>query len=107
MRACEVYVHGVRAGVLTEIDRNHYEFQYEKEYLSNVDPQPVSLTLPLTTEVYKSKYLFPFFSNMLSEGENRRIQSELLHIDSKDDFGILLTTCEYDTIGAVTIKRIS
>ncbi|MCH5224772.1 MAG: HipA N-terminal domain-containing protein [Muribaculaceae bacterium] len=107
MRACEVYVHGIRAGILTEKDRNHYEFEYDKEYLSNGNPQPVSLTLPLSTGVYESPYLFPFFSNMLSEGENRKIQSQLLHIDPADDFGFLITTCEYDTIGAVTIKRIS
>lgn len=30
----------------------------------------------------------------------------MLHIDPNDDFGFLLNTCEYDTIGAVTIKRI-
>jgi len=43
---------------------------------------------------------------MLSEGENRQIQSQLLHIDAEDDFGILLATAQYDTIGAVTVKPI-
>lgn len=47
----------------------------------------------------------PFF-NMLSEGENRKLQSQLLHIDAADDFGILLATARYDTIGAVTVKPI-
>ena len=44
---------------------------------------------------------------MLSEGENRRIQSQLLHISPDDDFGILLATAHTDTIGAVTIKPVS
>lgn len=43
---------------------------------------------------------------MLSEGENRQIQSQLLRIDPEDDFGIMLATCAYDTIGAITVKTI-
>jgi serine/threonine-protein kinase HipA len=41
---------------------------------------------------------------MLSEGANRKLQSQLLHIDEHDDFGIMLATAQFDTIGAVTIK---
>ena len=55
---------------------------------------------------YRSPYLFAVFFNMLSEGENRRIQSRLLHIDSSDDFGILLATAQNDTVGAITVKPI-
>ena len=47
-----------------------------------------------------------YFFNMLSEGSNRQVQSMLHHIDEKDDFGIMLATAQYDTIGAVTIKPI-
>lgn len=43
---------------------------------------------------------------MLSEGENRTLQSSLLHIDRNDDFGILLATGQYDTVGNVTVKPI-
>ena len=51
--------------------------------------------------------LFPFFFNMLSEGDNRKLQSRMLHIDEDDDFGILLATAQYDTIGAVTVKPVA
>ena len=44
---------------------------------------------------------------MLSEGENRQVQSQILRIDADDDFGILLATAQTDTIGAVTIKPIA
>ena len=44
---------------------------------------------------------------MLSEVENRQIQSQMLRIDTDDDFGILLATAQTDTIGAVTIKPIA
>lgn len=106
MRQCEVYVHSIRAGVLIENDNREYIFAYDASYLSDEKNPPVSLTLPLRKEPYHSPHLFPFFFNMLSEGENRQIQSRLLRIDAEDDFGILLATARYDTIGAVTIKPI-
>ena len=106
MRQCEVYVHSMRAGILTEDNNREYTFTYDKSYLSEGNNPPVSLTLPLREEPYRSPYLFPFFFNMLSEGENRQMQSQLLRIDAEDDFGILLATAQYDTIGAVTIKPI-
>ena len=64
----------------------------------------VSLTLPLRKDPSHSPHLFSFFFNMLSEGENRQIQSRLLRIDPEDDFGILLATAQFDTAGAVTVK---
>jgi len=41
---------------------------------------------------------------MISEGFNRKLQCQLLRIDEKDYFGLLLATAQYDTIGAITIK---
>ena len=105
MRQCEVYVHNIKAGVLTE-DENGYSLTNDKPYLQEKDNPQVSLTMPLREEVYHSEHLFPFFFNMLSEGENREVQSRLLHISPEDDFGILLATARYDTIGAVTVKPI-
>ena len=107
MRQCEVYVHGFRAGVLTEDDLREYTFVYDTAYLLGQGNPPVSLTLPLRSEPYHSPYLFACFFNMLSEGENRQVQSQLLRIDADDDFGILLATAQTDTIGAVTVKPIA
>ena len=92
--------------MLTEGEHHDFVFAYDKAYLLNEKSKPVSLTLPLRSEEYRSPYLFPAFSNILSEGENRQIQSRLLRIDAEDDFGILLATCQYDTVGAITVKPI-
>lgn len=105
MRQCEIYLHGIRCGVLTE-DTSGFTFVYDKAYLLGGKSEPVSLTLPLRTEEYHSKYLFPAFANILSEGENRQVQSQLLRIDPDDDFGIMMATCGFDTIGAITAKPI-
>ncbi|MBR2775861.1 MAG: HipA N-terminal domain-containing protein [Prevotella sp.] len=102
MRECKVYVHDVEAGLLQETDDREYVFTYHDEYQGD----PVCLAMPLRQKVYRSDHLFPYFFNMLSEGANRQVQSTLLHIDEKDDFGIMLATAQYDTIGAVTVKPI-
>jgi serine/threonine-protein kinase HipA len=41
---------------------------------------------------------------MLSEGVNRKLQCTHLRIDEADNFGLLLATAQFDTIGAITVK---
>lgn len=105
-RLAAVYVKGDLAGFLTEVDSEHYIFRYDDVYFKDVSKPAVSLTMPKTQQEYRSSFLFPVFFNMTSEGENRLIQSRLLKIDEKDDFGILLATGHTDTIGAITVKQI-
>lgn len=101
MRRGIVYVGGVRAGLLTEHQDGHFTFDYDEEYSG----RGVCLAMPRENHHYESAYLFPFFSNLLSEGENREFQSKLLKIDRDDDFGFLLETAAYDTIGNITVKN--
>ncbi len=107
MRVAEVYRNGILAGVLTEEKRNHYVFRYDDLYFSDSEKASIALSLPKTQQEYHSDHLFPFFFNMLSEGANRKLQSIQLRIDENDHFGLLLSTAQFDTIGAVTVKAIS
>ena len=102
MRECKVFVHDQEAGILQEKSANEYVFTYLRGYQG----APVCLAMPVRDDPYYSDHLFPYFFNMLSEGANRQVQSMLLHIDENDDFGIMLATAQFDTIGAVTIKPI-
>lgn len=103
MRKCKVFVNNIEAGLLTENDNpREYIFKYNKKYIADNLPA-VSLSMPVSDYTYRSKTLFPYFFNLLSEGENRAMQSALHHIDKDDDFGILLATAQFDTIGAVTV----
>ena len=104
MRQADVFVNKVPAGQIREISPNHFEFDYFDDYLNMKGARAVCLAMPLTVCHYESSFLFPFFSNLLSEGENRKFQSALLKIDENDDFGLLLETAGYDTIGCVTVK---
>ena len=102
MRRCKVLIHDIEAGELVENDSGEYTFTYLLDYTG----VPVSLTMPVREEPYKSHFLFPVFFNMLSEGANRQVQARLHHLDENDDFGIMMATAGCDTIGAVTIKPI-
>lgn len=102
MRQCKVMVHDKEAGLLQETDDLQYIFTYDDGYRG----EPVCVAMPVRKEPYYSSFLFPYFFNMLSEGANRELQSRLLHIDENDDFGILMATAQFDTIGAVTVKPI-
>lgn len=104
MRKAEVYRNGELAGILAEEERDRYIFQYTDTWFADSSKPAISLTLPKIRQEYHSRYLFPFFFNMLSEGVNRRLQSIRLRIDEADHFGLLLATAQYDTIGAVTVK---
>ena len=106
MRICEVYVGGVFAGTIEECDGGGYVFLYDDLYRSLSGARPVCLAMPLSQKEYTSESLFPYFANLVSEGANRRQQSQLLGIDKKDDFGILMATAQYDAPGIVTVKPI-
>ncbi len=105
MRTAEVYHNGVLAGILIEQNRSQYVFRYDDAYFHDTSKPSVSLTLPKTQKEYSSPFLFPFFSNMISEGENKKMQSLLLKIDENDQFGLLMATATTDTIGSITVKR--
>jgi HipA-like protein len=107
MRAVEVYRNGALAGTLTEDNHRHFVFRYDDIYFNDAGKPGISLTLPKTQKEHSSDFLFPFFFNMLSEGVNRKLQSTQLRIDEADNFGLLMATAQYDTIGAVTVKPIA
>ena len=106
MRSLEIYRNGILAGILTEENRKSYVFRYDNNYLNDTMKPAISLTFPKTQHEYKSKFLFPFFFNMLSEGVNKKLQNIQLKIDEEDSFGLLAATAQYDTIGAITVKLI-
>jgi HipA-like protein len=107
MRKAVVYRNGVLAGILIEENRRSYTFRYDDVYFNDSNKPAISLTLPKAQREYYSEFLFPVFFNMLSEGANRKLQCTQLRIDEEDDFGLLMATAQFDTIGAITVKPVS
>ena len=103
MRTALVYRNNNLAGKLIEVD-GEYIFQYDDEYFIDSSKKSISLTLPKSQKEYRSKIFFPFFFNMLAEGENKKLQCRQLQIDENDYFTLLTKTVGEDSIGSITIK---
>lgn len=106
MKRLAIYVCGIYAGELEKKSIHEYVFRYDQAYLDDKTKPAISLSMPKSHSEYHSKGLFPVFSNMLSEGYNRRMQSRLMHIDERDAFALFAATARYDTIGAITAKPV-
>ncbi len=101
MKTGKVFYKDIFAGIITE-DENEYSFKYDEEYLSSGNPEPISLTLPLQKESFKSKTMFPFFDGLISEGWLLEIAEVNWKINPRDRMSLLLTFCK-DCIGAVSV----
>ena len=103
-RTAYVYVRDIFAGTLEETDSG-YSFSYDETYLDMENATAVSLTLPLSSNEYKSQVLFPFFDGLIPEGWLLDVVSRNWKIDMNDRFGLLLVACK-DSIGNVSIREV-
>ena len=104
MRLANIYYKNLLAGVLTEGD-DGYEFYYLPEYLTSDEAKPVTLTMPLREEVYRSKVLFPFFDGLIPEGWLLDVALRNTDISMLDRMSLLLLCCK-DCIGAVSVESV-
>lgn len=100
MKQAAIYLYDRKAGLLTE-DETGYTFCYDADYLRLPDAEAVSLTLPLTEQIYRDKVLFPFFDGLIPEGWLLDIAEKNWKIDNRDRMSLLLACCK-DCIGAVS-----
>jgi serine/threonine-protein kinase HipA len=101
MRKGKVFYKDLFAGMISE-EESGYIFAYEKEYIKLKEAKPISLTLPLKREPYKSSFMFPFFDGLIPEGWLLDIAEKNWKIDQRDRMGLLLAFCK-DCIGAVSV----
>ena len=89
MSTLEIYFRNTHCARLTESTDGALQFQYLDSWLEH-GRVPVSLTLPLDQVIYRDEQVVPFVANLLPEGDDLRGRLEwLLHVDRKDDFGLL------------------
>lgn len=105
MRRVEVFYGNKYAGQLRELSKNSYEFEYDSQYLANAQMPSISVTLPKQAATFHSESIFPFFTNLLPEGANRKAMCTKHKVDERDFFGMLEMICGLDCIGNVSLKR--
>ncbi|MFV7236038.1 MULTISPECIES: HipA N-terminal domain-containing protein [Flavobacterium] len=106
MRKAKIVYKDEEAGVLTQHDNGSFIFRYHDSWMADSNKPGISLTLPKREQEFHSKFLFPFFYNMLPEGSNKQMVCKYNRIDLDDYFGLLMTTAKYDSIGAVRVIKI-
>ena len=100
MKRANIYYKNVLAGVLTEGDDG-----YEFHYLALNEAKPVSLTMPLQKEVFRSNVLFPFFDGLIPEGWLLDVALRNTDISLLDRMSLLLLCCK-DCAGAVSVEPV-
>ncbi|WP_142784677.1 HipA N-terminal domain-containing protein [Changchengzhania lutea] len=99
MRQAIILAHGKRAGILTEIAADDYNFQYDQNY----EGEAVSLTMPTNLKKYGYKSFPPFFEGLLPEGVMLEGLLRIAKLDKKDYFSQLIATGN-DLVGSVTVQ---
>lgn len=102
MRKAKIYYNEDLAGHLIETDDGNYIFQYTTEYVERYPNQFLSFKMPVRTQPFISKRLFPFFEGLLPEGWLLDIATKKWKLNPNDRMGILLACCQ-NCIGAVSV----
>ena len=102
MRQADVFVNGVPAGILREMERGK---SYSFIYFSDYQGLPVSLTMPVRGKEYVFEKFPPFFEGVLPEGMLLEGLLRLRKIDKQDCFSQLMAVGN-DLVGAVTVQEI-
>lgn len=105
MKQAEIFMYDKLAGILTE-DENGFTFQYDSDYLNDLESEAISLTMPLRNKPYHDKVLFPFFDGLIPEGWLLDIAERSWKINQRDRMSLLLACCK-DCIGAVSVIPIN
>ncbi len=106
MRKAKILYKDEEAGVLTQHDDASFSFRYSVSWIENPNTSAISLNFPKIEQEYHSKFLFPFFFNMLPEGSNKQVVCKHNRIDRDDYFGLLMATAKNDIIGAVRVVKV-
>jgi serine/threonine-protein kinase HipA len=104
MKTAVVYRNGLPVGKLAITKSNFYIFRYDDAYFLDAAKRSICLSLPKSVQEYRSQTLFPFFQNLLAEGQNLTMQYHQNRIEIGDYFSLLLATAGSNTIGTVTVR---
>ena len=77
MRNAKILFKDEEAGILTQHDDASFSFRYHDVWLSDMNKQSISLTLPKFEQKFHSKFLFPFCLLYTSPSPRDRTRSRM------------------------------
>lgn len=84
-----VYLHGRRAGELTQTEDAPPVFAYDAAYLAGGGAAPLSRQLPLQADPFSGRIVRAFFAGILPEADARERIAVTLGISAQNDFGLM------------------
>jgi serine/threonine-protein kinase HipA len=103
-RQLDVFLGSNKIGVLEQDDHGMLWFGYETKWLACDDAVPLSASLPLREERYRSKECRPFFAGLLPEETNRKLVARRYGVSEQNDFA-LLEQIGAECAGAVSLQQ--
>ena len=105
MRQAKIFYDAIYCGLLTETNDGEYTFAYDEVYITDYPDQFITFNMPVSSELYTDKRLFPFFEGLIPEGWLLNIASNSWKINRNDRMGLLMACCQ-NCIGAVSVEPI-
>lgn len=100
----QVFLLENNVGILIEQDSGHLSFRYTEEWLHNPHAYCISLSLPLSHELYGDQETRAFFSALLPDHPVRIKIAQELGISAENDFA-LLEILGGDCAGSVSLQK--
>lgn len=104
IRKARVQKNGKTAGYLLA-NKRRFVFIYDNDYLAN-GGSSIAIGFPKAQRIFSSRYLFPFFSGLLPEGESKASICKKMRIDSRNKFEMLRELAQNETIGDITVQGV-
>lgn len=90
-------------GLLTHTQSGRLTFQYDTAWLENTNAFPISVSMPLGSDLFQDNVTRPYFSGLLPEGPIRETVARKLGVSPRSDFK-LLQCLGGDCAGALVIS---
>lgn len=103
MAVLDVYMNGYLVGELTKSTSGSHLFKYTRQWVDTLGGRPISLSMPLRSQVYKGDEVYNFFDNLLPDNmevRNRIVARHNAHSTQAFD---LLTKVGQDSVGALQL----
>lgn len=98
-------MNGILVGQWRRLKNGATEFQYVERWLSSARSRPISLSLPLSSKVYRGAEVYNFFDNLLPDNEQIRSRiQQRFQTNTKTPFD-LLSAIGQDCVGAIQLYK--
>lgn len=100
-----VAMNGILVGQWRRLKNGATEFQYADRWLSSTRSRPISLSLPLSSKIYRGDEVYNFFDNLLPDNEQIRSRiQQRFQTNTKTPFE-LLSAIGQDCVGAIQLYQ--